>query len=78
MCKDLAMHRVVVLALDGVYPFELGIPARIFGTADDPDGARCTRCVTCSARRAAGADDADFAIAVEHGASALDDRRHAS
>ena len=28
-------HRVVVLALDGVYPFELGSPARILGAADD-------------------------------------------
>src|SRR5215470_2874937 len=27
-------HRVVVLALDGVYPFELGIPARVLGAAD--------------------------------------------
>lgn len=27
-------HQVVVLALDGVYPFELGIPARILGAAD--------------------------------------------
>ncbi|WP_427925454.1 GlxA family transcriptional regulator [Streptomyces sp. cg40] len=27
-------HRVAVLALDGVYPFELGIPARILGAAD--------------------------------------------
>ena len=26
-------HRVAVLALDGVYPFELGIPARILGAA---------------------------------------------
>ncbi|NEE40405.1 AraC family transcriptional regulator, partial [Streptomyces sp. SID7982] len=24
-------HRVVVLALDGALPFELGIPQRIFG-----------------------------------------------
>ncbi|MEU6845464.1 helix-turn-helix domain-containing protein [Streptomyces sp. NPDC046716] len=30
-----APHRVVVLALDGVYPFELGIPSRILGAADD-------------------------------------------
>jgi transcriptional regulator GlxA family with amidase domain len=29
-----APHRVVVLALDGVYPFELGVPARILGAAD--------------------------------------------
>jgi hypothetical protein len=27
-------HRVAVLALDGVYPFDLGIPARILGAAD--------------------------------------------
>ncbi|MCG7205585.1 GlxA family transcriptional regulator [Streptomyces arenae] len=29
-----APHRVVVLALDGVYPFELGTPTRILGAAD--------------------------------------------
>ncbi|WP_224304850.1 GlxA family transcriptional regulator [Streptomyces olivaceus] len=27
-------HRVVVLALDGVYPFELGIPHRVLGSAE--------------------------------------------
>jgi transcriptional regulator GlxA family with amidase domain len=27
------MHRVVVLALDGAYPFELGMPSRVFGCA---------------------------------------------
>ncbi|MHC3458903.1 GlxA family transcriptional regulator [Streptomyces flavovirens] len=27
-------HKVVVLALDGVYPFELGIPHRVLGSAD--------------------------------------------
>lgn len=30
-----APHRVVVLAQEGAYPFEIGIPARIFGAADD-------------------------------------------
>ena len=30
-------HRVVVLALDGVIPFELGIPGRIFGASLGPD-----------------------------------------
>ncbi|MFE9445410.1 GlxA family transcriptional regulator [Streptomyces sp. NPDC006602] len=29
-----APHRVVVLALHGAYPFELGVPARILGAAD--------------------------------------------
>ncbi len=28
-------HRVVVLALDGLLPFELGIPHRIFGRPRD-------------------------------------------
>lgn len=28
-------HRVVVLAQDGAYPFEAGMPARVFGAADD-------------------------------------------
>jgi hypothetical protein len=27
------VHRVAVLAIDGVYPFELGIPGRVFGAA---------------------------------------------
>lgn len=27
-------HKVAVLALDGVYPFELGMPARVLGAAD--------------------------------------------
>ncbi len=36
-------HRVVVLAQDGAYPFELGIPARVFGAADGAyDVALCT------------------------------------
>ena len=28
------VHRVVVLAPDGAYPFDLGIPRRVFGAAD--------------------------------------------
>jgi len=38
MCQDQAMHRVVVLALPGVVPFELAIPARLFGAARDTNG----------------------------------------
>ncbi|MZD09512.1 helix-turn-helix domain-containing protein [Streptomyces sp. SID5785] len=61
-------HRVVVLALDGVYPFELGIPNRVF---PEVDGAY--EVITCTA-----ADDrtvrtsADFTITVQHGPEALD------
>lgn len=36
-------HRVVVLALDGVLPFELGITQRIFTRAKDTEYGRCTR-----------------------------------
>ncbi|ARF53103.1 GlxA family transcriptional regulator [Streptomyces gilvosporeus] len=60
------MHRVVVLALDGVYPFELGIPQRVFGTAD---GRYET--VTCTVDGRPVRTSADFAITVDHGPEAL-------
>ncbi|MGW3297278.1 hypothetical protein ACWC9S_25245 [Streptomyces xiamenensis] len=41
-------HRVVVLALDGVLPLDLGIPARVFDEACEPDGTRLYSVSTCS------------------------------
>jgi transcriptional regulator GlxA family with amidase domain len=69
MCKDLAMpaHRVVVLALDGVYPFELSIPSRIFGTADP-----LYEVLTCSLDGAPVRTGYDFSVAVQHDASVID------
>lgn len=65
-------HRVVVLALDGVIPFELGIPQRIFGRARNSAGDRLYDVVTCSARPPGPVrTDADYAILVEHGPEAL-------
>ncbi|GGS05009.1 AraC family transcriptional regulator [Streptomyces aureoverticillatus] len=65
-------HRVVVLALDGVIPFELGIPQRIFGRARSAAGVRLYDVVTCSVRPPGPVrTDADFAILVEHGPEAL-------
>ncbi|MGW0536070.1 GlxA family transcriptional regulator [Streptomyces sp. NPDC003032] len=65
-------HRVVVLALDGVIPFELGIPQRIFGLARGADRRRLYEVVTCSVRPPGPVrSDADFAILVEHGPEAL-------
>ncbi|WP_433633057.1 GlxA family transcriptional regulator [Nocardia sp. CA-120079] len=61
-----ARHRVVVLALDGVYPFELGTPNRVFGTAAD-----LYEVSTCSIDGAAVPSRADFAIAVQHDSRAL-------
>jgi len=65
------MHRVVVLALDGVVPFELGIPARIFGGARAAAGGHLYTVITCSVDGRPVRTDADFAIAVEHDARAL-------
>jgi transcriptional regulator GlxA family with amidase domain len=60
------MHRVVVLALDGVYPFELGIPQRVFGTAEGRYDV-----VTCTVDGRPVRTSADFAITAENGPEAL-------
>ncbi|MFI5531297.1 GlxA family transcriptional regulator [Kitasatospora sp. NPDC051853] len=61
-----ALHRVVVLALDGVYPFELGIPSRIFGALRDR-----YEVLTCSVDGRPVATNADFSVTVEHGPELL-------
>ncbi|MGA4797828.1 GlxA family transcriptional regulator [Streptomyces lavendulocolor] len=60
------MHRVVVLALDGVYPFELGIPNRVFGSADGR-----YEVLTCSPDGRPVRTGSDFSITVEHGPEVL-------
>ncbi|MEV8512633.1 helix-turn-helix domain-containing protein [Dactylosporangium sp. NPDC051484] len=64
-------HRVVVLALDGVYPFELSIPVRIFGTAEGPGGEPLYEVLTCSLDGGPVTTNADFAVAVAHGPELL-------
>ncbi|MEW2614463.1 helix-turn-helix domain-containing protein [Streptomyces sp. NPDC047880] len=59
-------ERVVVLALDGVYPFELGIPSRILGAADGR-----YEVLTCSADGRPVRTNADFGVTVEHGPEIL-------
>lgn len=59
-------HRIVVLALDGVYPFELGIPSRVFGAAEDR-----YEILTCSVDGRPVRTNADFSITVGHGPEAL-------
>ncbi|WP_369251398.1 GlxA family transcriptional regulator [Streptomyces sp. R41] len=61
-----SVERVVVLALDGVYPFELGIPSRIFGAADGR-----YEVVTCTVDGRPVRTNADFSVAVDHGPEAL-------
>jgi transcriptional regulator GlxA family with amidase domain len=65
------VHRVVVLALPQVFPFELGIPARVFGAALGPDGRALYEVVTCSVDGRAVATNADFTIGVHRGLDAL-------
>ncbi|AZQ32602.1 helix-turn-helix domain-containing protein [Streptomyces cyaneochromogenes] len=60
------VERVVVLALDGVYPFELGIPSRIFGAADGR-----YEVLTCSVDGRPVRSNADFTIGVQHGPEIL-------
>ncbi|WP_326741762.1 MULTISPECIES: helix-turn-helix domain-containing protein [unclassified Streptomyces] len=69
-------HRIAVLALDGLLPFELGIPQRIFGRAfgQEPheEGRSLYEVVTCSVRAPGPVGtDADFTITVEHGPETL-------
>ncbi|MGW5878178.1 GlxA family transcriptional regulator [Nocardiopsis terrae] len=59
-------HRVVVLALPGVYPFELGIPNRVLGSAEDR-----YEVLTCGIEGSSVRTNTDFAITVEHGPEVL-------
>ncbi|MEU8030049.1 helix-turn-helix domain-containing protein [Streptomyces sp. NPDC049099] len=65
------MHRVGVLALDGVLPFELGIPGRIFGAAFDAEGNRLYSVTTCSVEGGPVRTEADYRLSVSHDASLL-------
>ncbi|MGV9599236.1 GlxA family transcriptional regulator [Streptosporangium sandarakinum] len=60
------MHRVAILALEGVYPFELSIPQRIFSLAAAADGEPFYEVLTCGVNRTVRTN-ADFSITVEHG-----------
>ncbi|MGW7819900.1 GlxA family transcriptional regulator [Streptomyces puniciscabiei] len=59
-------ERVVVLALDGAYPFELGIPSRILGAADGH-----YEVLTCTVDGGPVRTSADFTIGVAHGPEIL-------
>ncbi|MFF0532041.1 GlxA family transcriptional regulator [Nocardia amikacinitolerans] len=65
-------HRVVVLALDGVPLFELGMPARVFGQAFDAEGRPLYEVIVCSVDGAPVRSEAGVVLAVEHGPEALE------
>ncbi|WP_409000485.1 GlxA family transcriptional regulator [Streptomyces europaeiscabiei] len=58
---------MAVLALEGVYPFELSIPNRVFAYADGRYDVR-----TCTVDGRPVRTRADFTVAVEHGPEALE------
>ncbi|MCO5998666.1 GlxA family transcriptional regulator [Actinoallomurus rhizosphaericola] len=64
-------HGVVVLALEGVVPFELGIPARIFGGARGPKDEPLYQVLVCTLDGGPVRTHAGFSISVDHDASVL-------
>ncbi|MDX2562195.1 helix-turn-helix domain-containing protein [Streptomyces sp. TX20-6-3] len=64
-------HRVAVLALPGVPPFELGIPSRVFGSAQDADGRPLYEVTICTADGASVLSDAGFTVQPAAGPEAL-------
>ncbi|NUT35499.1 MAG: helix-turn-helix domain-containing protein [Hamadaea sp.] len=64
-------HRVAVLALPGVVPFELGIPSRIFGAAVDAAERPLYQVDVCTLDGGPVATEAGFGITVAHGPQTL-------
>ncbi|MDT9691348.1 helix-turn-helix domain-containing protein [Streptomyces sp. P9(2023)] len=66
-----ALHRVAVLALDGVIPFELGIPSRILGGAHTEDGRPLYDVRVCTLDGAPVRTSDGFSLVPEHGPEEL-------
>ena len=64
-------HRVAVLALDSVIPFDLGIPSRVLSEAHDRDGNPFYEIVICSMDGRPVRTNAGYSIQVGHDRSAL-------
>ncbi|GAA0937396.1 helix-turn-helix domain-containing protein [Kribbella koreensis] len=64
-------HRVAVLALPGVVPFELAIPSRIFGGAVTAEDQKLYEVVTCTIDGQPVRTAEDYSITVQHDASVL-------
>jgi transcriptional regulator GlxA family with amidase domain len=66
------MHRVAVLGLEGVIPFDLGIPFQVFGDARDADERPLYDVSFAARRRGLVRTSAGFSIAAPFGLSRLD------
>lgn len=67
-----APHRIVLLALEHVPLFELGIASRVFGQAFDDDGHALYEVTMCSVDGEPVRTDEGLAIAVRHGPEELE------
>ncbi len=68
MRKNTAMHRIAVLALDGVVAFDLSVPAQVFGHADERDRYELR---VCGGRSGPVATSTGFSLLADHGPDAL-------
>jgi transcriptional regulator GlxA family with amidase domain len=66
-----APHRVAILALPSVVPFDLGVPVQVFGYPRDDLGASRYAAVVCGARRGRVPTSGGFDLVVGHGLEAL-------
>ncbi len=64
-------HRVAVLALPSVVPFDLAVPVQVFAYPLQEDGTPHYSVVVCGIRRGSVSTTRGFAIAVAHGLEAL-------
>ena len=60
------VHRVAVLALDRVVPFDLGIPARVLGAALDRAGRPLYDVGTCAVGGGPVRTSSDYSVLVDH------------
>lgn len=65
------MHRVAVLALEGVIPFDMAIPFQVFADARWPDDVPMYHIELTGRRRGTVTTSAGFSVTVPHGLSAL-------
>lgn len=65
--RHVGLHRVVVLARDGLIPLEVGIPHRLFGQARSPDGAPLYEVTTVTLRPGLTRTDTDFRLLIDNG-----------
>ncbi|MFC7531329.1 GlxA family transcriptional regulator [Actinoplanes sp. GCM10030250] len=68
--KRSGSHLIVMLALDGLVPFDLGVPPQVFGAARDAERNRFYEVVVCGTGPIRA--EAGFTVVPDHGLEALE------